>query len=277
MSAFFKALFNQFNPEGFISRLLGMGDLEALLEKAREWVKNEKVSIEEILFDSLYERARTRAIERVKQAFEKGIISNAALLNEIDCMMEIFSYPIARMIVVAIDNDYLLRRYALAEAKKAYEGLKEEEFEFIQMIAKEFDINFTLEPKIVRLHGVVISSKPDDIVDVQIDAISNYGEFSAFTDENGEYIFDELPIGVNAGDTTTYNLSINGKGISQIIRIPASLVNTIVEAQDFLLPSGKIKLLITDCSQPLEGIGVTIIKPDGTTITKTTNENKRQL
>ncbi len=135
------------------------------------------------------------------------------------------------------------------------------------------NINFTLEPKIVRLHGVVISSKPDDIVDVQIDAISNYGEFSAFTDENGEYIFDELPIGVNAGDTTTYNLSINGKGISQIIRIPASLVNTIVEAQDFLLPSGKIKLLITDCSQPLEGIGVTIIKPDGTTITKTTNEN----
>lgn len=110
------------------------------MAEAREWVKNEKVSIEEILFDSLYERARTRAIERVKQAFEKGIISNAALLNEIDCMMEIFSYPVARMIVVAIESDYLLRRYALAEAKKAYENLKEEDFEFISYVAKQFEI-----------------------------------------------------------------------------------------------------------------------------------------
>jgi len=110
------------------------------IAEAKEWVKNEKVSIDEILFDEIYERARVRGIERVRQAFERGFISNVALLNEIDCMMEIFSYPIARMIVVAIDNDYLLRRYALTEAKKAYEGLKEEEFEFIQMIAKEFDI-----------------------------------------------------------------------------------------------------------------------------------------
>ncbi|MBI2647006.1 signal recognition particle protein Srp19, partial [Candidatus Woesearchaeota archaeon] len=31
----------QFNPEGFVGRLLGMGDLEALLEKAREVIKIE--------------------------------------------------------------------------------------------------------------------------------------------------------------------------------------------------------------------------------------------
>jgi len=32
----------QFNPEGFVSRLLGMGDLEALLEKAKEVMKEEE-------------------------------------------------------------------------------------------------------------------------------------------------------------------------------------------------------------------------------------------
>lgn len=110
------------------------------MSEAKEWVRNEKVSIEEILFDKIYERARIRGIERVKQAFEKGVIKSIALLNEVDCMMEIFSYPIARMLVVAIDNEYLFRRYALAEAKKAYYELKEEEFEFIKQIANEFNI-----------------------------------------------------------------------------------------------------------------------------------------
>ena len=33
----------QFNPQGFVGRILGMGDLEALLEKAREVIKEEDV------------------------------------------------------------------------------------------------------------------------------------------------------------------------------------------------------------------------------------------
>ncbi len=135
------------------------------------------------------------------------------------------------------------------------------------------NIDFTLEPKIVRLHGVVISANQDDIVGLQIDAVSNFGDFLAVTDQNGEYVFDELPIGVEEGDTTTYNISVNGKGVSQIVRIPASMVNTTFEASNFLLPSGKISIRITECSQPLEDAGVTIIKPDGTTINKTTDEN----
>jgi len=111
------------------------------LEEAREWVKKEKISIEEVLKDVIYERARSRAVERVIQASTHGIIQDLPLLNEVDCMMEIFSYPIARMIVVAVESDYLIRRYALAEAKKAYESLKEESEEIIQKIAKEFEID----------------------------------------------------------------------------------------------------------------------------------------
>ena len=111
------------------------------IEDAKEWVKNEKISIEEVLKDAIYERARNRAIERIEQAMKYGIIRNYTLLNEVDCMIEIFSYPIARMIVVSIESEYLIRRYALAEAKKAYENLKEEDPIFIEKIAKEFNID----------------------------------------------------------------------------------------------------------------------------------------
>jgi len=110
------------------------------MAEAKEWVKEQKVNIEEILFDELYERARQRGVERVKQSLEKGIIYDAPLLNDVDCAMEIFSYPIARMLVVAIESDYLLRRYALAEAKRAYENMKNEGEDFISYLAKEMGI-----------------------------------------------------------------------------------------------------------------------------------------
>jgi len=111
------------------------------LEYAKKWVKDEKIDIREALYDSVYERARTRAMERVSQAMKFGIIKEVALLNEIDCMMEIISYPLARLIVAAVESDYLIRRYALAEAKKAYENLKKESEDFIEEIAKNFDMD----------------------------------------------------------------------------------------------------------------------------------------
>ena len=112
------------------------------IEEAKEWVRKEKIDVEEILFDGIYERARNRGVERVMQALYKGIINDAILVNEVDCMMEVLSYPIARMLVVAIESDYLLRRYALAEAKKAYENMKRDSPEIIIEIGKEFGIEF---------------------------------------------------------------------------------------------------------------------------------------
>ncbi|MBC7129553.1 MAG: DNA primase regulatory subunit PriL, partial [Thermoplasmatales archaeon] len=90
------------------------------LSEAKEWVKNRGVSIEEILDDIIYERARRRGVERVRQAIIEGIVRDMPLVNEVDFEMEIYSYAIARMIAVAFENDYVLRRYALAEAKGAY-------------------------------------------------------------------------------------------------------------------------------------------------------------
>lgn len=108
--------------------------------EAKEWVKNEKVNITDILSDTLYERARIRGTARVHQALQRGIVDEVPLLGEADCIMELFSYPIARMIVAAVESEYLIRRYALAEAKKAYVSLKNEPPEFVSMLAGEFGI-----------------------------------------------------------------------------------------------------------------------------------------
>jgi len=117
------------------------------LQEVKEWVKNEGVSVNEILHDEIYERARDIAIQRVNDAVRKAVVGERALLNETDCIMEIFSYPLARMIVSSIESDFLRRRYALAEAKKAYNSLKNEDNGFIRKFAQEFGIEL-VEKKI---------------------------------------------------------------------------------------------------------------------------------
>ncbi|MEA2053667.1 MAG: DNA primase large subunit PriL [Candidatus Thermoplasmatota archaeon] len=117
------------------------------LKEAKEFVKNEKVSAEEILHDPLYERARAIGIQRVDDALEKGIVNDYPLLGETDALINIFSYPIARMIVASVESDYLRSRYSLAEAKRAYLNLRKEEETFVVNIAKEFGITITDELK----------------------------------------------------------------------------------------------------------------------------------
>ena len=118
------------------------------LQDTKEWVKKEKVSVDEILHDEIYERARDTAIERVDDALKNAIVRERPLLNETDCIMEIFSYPLARMIVSSIESDFLRRRYALAEAKKTYKNLKNEENSFVHMLSKRFEIEIADEKNI---------------------------------------------------------------------------------------------------------------------------------
>ncbi len=118
------------------------------LQETKEWVKNEDVSVDEILYDEIYERARGIAVQRVEDALKKAVVGERALLSETDCTMEIFSYALARMIVSSIESDFLRRRYALAEAKKTYGSLKNEEESFVHMLSEEFGIGVVDEKKI---------------------------------------------------------------------------------------------------------------------------------
>ena len=136
--------------------------------------------------------------------------------------------------------------------------------------------DYVLEPQIVVLHGNVYSRNASDVARINIKAVSPLGEFYTTTNDEGAYVFDELPIYTNENDTTVYNISINDNrysSISRQIRIPSSALNTEITAPALLLPSGKITVTVSDCSQPLAGVAVTVIKPDGNTITKQTNND----
>lgn len=118
------------------------------LKEAKEFVRREGVSTQEILHDPLYQRARDLGMQRVNEAIERGMVGNYVIADETDALMTIFSYPIARMIVAGIGSDFLRGRYALAEAKRAYFNLIKEDNDFVFNMAKEFDINVTDELKI---------------------------------------------------------------------------------------------------------------------------------
>jgi DNA primase large subunit len=111
------------------------------LNDAKTYVTDNKLSVKEILDDPLYERARAIGIERLDNAFKTRDVGNRTLVTDSDCVMELISYPIARMIAVCIGDNYFKRRYALGEAIHTYRNLLTESIDFLLNISKEFEIN----------------------------------------------------------------------------------------------------------------------------------------
>ncbi len=111
------------------------------LKDAKKWVEEAGVSVQDILYDRAYERARIRGKERLRNALDKADVGEFSLATEPECIMEILSYPIARMLATCVNDPYLNGRYSLAEARHAYKNLGEEPTSFIMDVAKEFGID----------------------------------------------------------------------------------------------------------------------------------------
>ncbi len=117
------------------------------LNESKEYVKNNNLSVEELLKDPIYENAKIIGIERLENAFNKRDVGIRSLATEYECIMEILSYPIARMIAVCIGDIYFIRRYALSEAVHAYNYLINEPIPNLIDISKEFkfDIKYNTD------------------------------------------------------------------------------------------------------------------------------------
>ncbi|MCK4365128.1 MAG: DNA primase large subunit PriL [Thermoplasmatales archaeon] len=111
------------------------------LNVSKDYVKENGLSVNELLDDPLYERARITGVERLDNAFKNRDVGNRSLATESDCIMELLSYPIARMIAVCIEDIYFKRRYALGEAIHAYKNLVNEPTSFLIDISNEFNLN----------------------------------------------------------------------------------------------------------------------------------------
>ena len=110
------------------------------LNESKRYVKENNLSTNELLDDPLYDRARSIGVERLDNAFNNRDVGNRSLATESDCIMELLSYPIARMIAVCIDDIYFKRRYALGEAIHAFKNLLNESNSFLINISKEFNL-----------------------------------------------------------------------------------------------------------------------------------------
>ncbi|PKK86000.1 MAG: hypothetical protein CVT48_02965 [Thermoplasmata archaeon HGW-Thermoplasmata-1] len=108
------------------------------LSEAREWVKEHGPTMEELFFDAIYQRARAIGAQRVRESIEGSSVGERPVISETDSEMELFSYPLAKMIVAAAGDPYLTRRYAMAEAKSVYSHLLEEDGEFIKEVSSQF-------------------------------------------------------------------------------------------------------------------------------------------
>jgi DNA primase large subunit len=103
------------------------------LKENTEYVRKLNLKIEDLTnleFSTILERAQ----ERVEEAILYTIVSRKARNEEI----EILSFPAAIMLTIATQNSFIKKRYALAEAKQAFEDLKLEPKERILAIAKNF-------------------------------------------------------------------------------------------------------------------------------------------
>jgi len=113
------------------------------LRESALFAEENSADIESLISSPNYEDARKRGLERVLSAVSQHEVSYVPLLQEYDRLMEILSYPYARMIVSCINDRFLTKRYALAEASRMNELLSEDR-ESEVAVAEELNVRSTL-------------------------------------------------------------------------------------------------------------------------------------
>lgn len=88
------------------------------LSESRQFVEDSGADISDLVSSPSYEPARTRGLKRVMDAIEDAEVSYVPMVraSDYDRLMEVLSYPYAKMIVALVDDRFLTKRYALAEA-----------------------------------------------------------------------------------------------------------------------------------------------------------------
>jgi DNA primase large subunit len=110
------------------------------LKKAAKYLKLPDLRIEDLANSELQE-ILNRAEERVEEAILYARVSRNPQRDE---DIEILSFTVAIVLAIATQNSFIQKRYALAEAKQAYEDLKLEPKEKLMKIAQNFEWRLAL-------------------------------------------------------------------------------------------------------------------------------------
>ncbi|NMB86353.1 MAG: DNA primase large subunit PriL [Methanosaeta sp. PtaB.Bin018] len=93
-------------------------------QEAADEVRSLGYSLDDLIGKASFKSVRSRAAERAGGAIS-GSIPERRASSDAGHLTELLSYPLARVMVSCLQDPFLLRRYALAEAKLAFKRMHE--------------------------------------------------------------------------------------------------------------------------------------------------------
>ncbi len=122
------------------------------LREAAAYIRGERITLEELLSEAAYARARALGKTRVIEALEKGPPTERVAIDTADRLAALLAYPVARILVSANADNYLIRRFSLREAMAAELRLESEGDDFVVHLAAELGLDLRREDGAFRLH-----------------------------------------------------------------------------------------------------------------------------
>ncbi len=116
------------------------------LSGAAEYLRSRDVDASTVCLDRSSSNIRYKANERVLEALQNGAMKYL-LHNNPAAERELLAYPVARIIVSCINNNYLTKRYALAVAKMSYEHIQRLDTKTLKELASDFGISATTDKR----------------------------------------------------------------------------------------------------------------------------------
>ncbi|MCX9085228.1 MAG: DNA primase regulatory subunit PriL [Candidatus Methanoperedens sp.] len=118
---------------------------------AAKYVQELDFKLDELFTERAFDPIRERGKNRVLEAIGDGIKRNVNP-DKVSAEKELLSYPVARILVSCINDSYLIKRYALSEAKSAFEKVKELRDDEIGELASDFNIDSSMNEKLFVIH-----------------------------------------------------------------------------------------------------------------------------
>jgi len=122
------------------------------VQEASAFIRAEQVTLEELLSEPAYARARAIGRARVLEALEKGPDAKRVAIATADQLSQLLAYPVARILVSVLEDTYLIRRFALREAIAAENLLDQDSDDAILHIAAQLSMDLRREDGGFRIH-----------------------------------------------------------------------------------------------------------------------------
>jgi len=123
------------------------------LPESSAYLRERGITLDALVNSAAQEPARHAGRRRVMEALAEGRVQERSMTGEVDCLVELLSYAVARIIVSCYADPVLIQRYAMAEAVATEERLRSERLDFTVDMAVFMGMDVVLDsPKLASIH-----------------------------------------------------------------------------------------------------------------------------